>query len=57
MFSSVRKWLFIIASGSCLLGSGCPNADEIKNIFADAVEGTATTVITDLIGGIFETGT
>ena len=53
MFSSVRKWLFIIASGACLLGSGCPNADEIKNLFADSVEVVASTIITDLVSGIF----
>ncbi len=57
MYSSVRKWLFLIASGACLLGSGCPNSDELKNVFADSVESVANTVIINFISGIFGTGT
>ncbi|MHC4445038.1 MAG: hypothetical protein ACYTF1_17265 [Planctomycetota bacterium] len=57
MFSSVRKWLFLLGSGSCLLASGCPTSDEIKNVFADAVEDVASTIIASFISGIFGVGT
>ena len=56
MYVSVRKWLFLIASGACLLSSGCPNTDEVKNVFADTIEDVATTIITTYISGIFGIG-
>ena len=36
-FVAIRKWLYLIASGACLLQStGCPDADDIRTSAASS---------------------
>ena len=43
-FAAIHKWLFIITTGGCLLGSGCPDGTQLRNELADA----ASSLIGDL---------
>ncbi|UCD30115.1 MAG: hypothetical protein JSV03_06490 [Planctomycetota bacterium] len=49
----IRWWLFVIASGGCLLGTGCPNTDQLKNVLADSIGDFANDVVGLVISGFF----
>jgi len=54
-FVAIRKWLYLAASGACLLQStGCPNAEQIRDTAVSGISSFANSVINMYVNAALE---